>query len=118
MPNDEWSVVLTADNLIVIDLVTRSRTLDVDEAAKLSGAIYGCVKAIRSKGKSSTFDTSIITDIAMPFGKWKGTKLTEIPNDYLLWLVEKAESDDLTPTWLNERVVAEWQRRKTNPTTS
>ena len=32
------------------------------------------------------FDTSPISDPSMPWGKYEGTKLADLPADYLLWL--------------------------------
>ena len=30
----------------------------------------------------------------MPFGKWKGTKLEDLPADYVYWLTHKADNLD------------------------
>jgi len=57
------------------------------------------------------FDTSPISDPSMPWGKYEGTKLADLPADYLLWLLEKAESYNLRPSWLNEAVKNAWKKR-------
>lgn len=64
------------------------------------------------------FDFGKLEDPMMPFGKYGPdgemghTKLSEVPDDYLVWLLEKAEGDDLRPKWLNRYVREEWERRK------
>lgn len=66
----------------------------------------------------ATFNLEDINDPYMPFGKFgpKGemghSRLSELPDDYILWLLEKAESDMLTPDWLNGAVKDEWRKRK------
>ena len=64
------------------------------------------------------FDTSFVNDPVIKWGKYAGSKLSTLPNDYLIWLLEKAESDSLQPKWLNQFVKAEWKRRQESPTTS
>lgn len=34
-------------------------------------------------------------EIAMPFGKWKGKPISQVPADYLMWLVANSESLDI-----------------------
>lgn len=46
----------------------------------------------------------------MPFGKHKGTKITEVPTGYLWWLVNKSECRDLS---LLEPCTSELARRRT-----
>lgn len=75
--------------------------------------------AINGSGVSvSKFDPTDALDPKMPWGKHVDTRLSELPNDYLLWLLEKAEQNDLSPIYLNDRVIEEWKRRKDIPTTS
>lgn len=73
---------------------------------------------IRKKGIMSIFDLDDIAEPKIPWGKNAGTKLCNLDNDYLLWLLEKAESNSLKPTYLNQQVITEWKRRRENPTTS
>ena len=47
-----------------------------------------------------------------PHGEFGPLRMQEIPNGYLVWLMEKAEVDTLIPEWLNAAVRDEWQRRK------
>lgn len=64
------------------------------------------------------FNAQDIANPWFPFGKYgpKGEfgplRIQELPNGYLIWLLEKAEVDSLTPDWLNKAVKEEWQRRK------
>lgn len=95
-----------------------------------TGKIYRCSHYIWSIHKyrisGSAIDVSKFEDKAvsdaldplMPWGKYRDNHLSELPNDYLLWLLEKAEQNDLTPIYLNDLVIEEWKKRKTNPTTS
>ncbi len=64
------------------------------------------------------FDTSELTNPKIPWGKYSGTAFRDLPNDYLLWLLEKAEMENLKPSYLNKIVRDEWKRRQTEPTTS
>jgi hypothetical protein len=53
--------------------------------------------------------TNTDDDLAMPFGKYRGEPLSEIPADYLRWVLR--EVDALEP-WLGEGIRAELQRRE------
>jgi hypothetical protein len=35
----------------------------------------------------------------MPFGKHKGTEMSDVPADYLLWLGEQMAHEDSLPDW-------------------
>lgn len=65
----------------------------------------------------SVFDSDAVTNLKMPWGKFGPTgndghtAITDLPDEYLLWLLSKAENNDLTPSWLNGVVTAEWKRR-------
>jgi hypothetical protein len=37
--------------------------------------------------------TGTVEEITMPFGKHKGTKLAEVPKDYLEWLIKNTDSN-------------------------
>jgi hypothetical protein len=117
-----------ADDRIVIDFgidIGRSISMNIDEAAAFQVSLYATVRSFNkqlvaeSRGhmvisdttKGSTFDVEALQDPKIPWGKHKGSKLSTIEDDYLLWLVEKAEVDKLTPSWLNERVMNEWRKR-------
>jgi hypothetical protein len=43
----------------------------------------------------------------MPFGRWKGVSVTDLPDDYLQWLVDEV---DMQP-WLDTAVRAEYAGR-------
>src|SRR6267142_4822958 len=90
-----------------------------------SGKVYRCSHYIWSLHKYpingsgenvSRFDPTDAIDPKMPWGKYRDSGLSELPNDYLLWLLQKAEQNDLTPIYLNDRVIEEWKRRKDKPT--
>lgn len=92
-----------------------------------SGRVFRCSHyiwsihkyAINGSGVDvSQFDPTDALDPKMPWGKYKDDRLSSLPNDYLLWLLEKAEQNDLTPIYLNERVIEEWKKREKSPTTS
>ena len=63
------------------------------------------------------FDTSFIDNPKMPWGKYGPTgehghtAIVDLPDDYLLWLLEKAESDSLSPKWLNGFIKETWKAR-------
>jgi uncharacterized protein (DUF3820 family) len=63
------------------------------------------------------FDTDFIANPRMPWGKYGPTGemghtlIADLPDDYLLWLLEKAENNGLKPTWLNETVKELWKER-------
>jgi len=65
----------------------------------------------------SEFDTKYLVNPMMCWGKYgpngeEGhTAIADLPDDYLLWLLEKAESDNLTPKWLNSVVKDTWKAR-------
>jgi uncharacterized protein (DUF3820 family) len=59
----------------------------------------------------SEFDTSFIANPKIPWGKYEGTELKDLPTDYLLWLLEKAENDSLRPGWLNQAVKEAWRNQ-------
>jgi hypothetical protein len=44
----------------------------------------------------------------MPFGRWKGVPVTDLPDDYLQWLVDEV---DMQP-WLDRAVRAEYASRQ------
>ena len=64
------------------------------------------------------FDMTDLDDPFMPFGKYgpNGTeghcRLSAVPDNYLLWLLELAEADKLYPSWLSQCVIDEWRKRK------
>lgn len=75
-------------------------------------------KSSSSKGDNTAeFDTKDLDDPWMPFGKFgpKGDegpcRISDLPDSYLLWLLEKADSDILSPSWLNKVIKDEWKRR-------
>lgn len=105
--------IVTVDDRIIIDFgeEVRSLSLSIDEAAAFQIELYSHVKNFKKKSTGSTFDVDALADPVIPWGKYKGTKLSIIADDYLLWLLGKAEEGSLTPGWLNERVTAEWRRR-------
>lgn len=43
----------------------------------------------------------------MPFGKFRGVYISEVPRDYLLWLREQ----DFIKQWLRDEIEAELRRR-------
>lgn len=42
----------------------------------------------------------------MPFGKYKGTPLANVPNDYLLWLYENGKTFGAMKDYLQENIEA------------
>jgi len=67
----------------------------------------------------SIFETKYvdINEVMMCWGKYGPsgdmghTKIVDLPDDYLLWLLEKAESDSLKPSWLNDTIKEVWRNR-------
>lgn len=47
----------------------------------------------------------------MPFGKHRGKSLDELPEDYIVWLIEECEDDVI-----REHAEEELSRRKDHPT--
>lgn len=50
-------------------------------------------------------------DLTMPFGKYAGSKLSSLPDDYLAWAVGEAEEENFKPQWVNDAIIHEWFRR-------
>ncbi len=50
-------------------------------------------------------------DIGMPFGKYKGTLIADIPNNYLFWIMEQDWFVKEFPT-IKEQVVIEIKYRQ------
>lgn len=42
----------------------------------------------------------------MPFGKWKDNPISDIPNDYLKWVVEKTNASELLKLNIKARLRA------------
>lgn len=40
----------------------------------------------------------------MPFGKYKGVKMVNVPSDYLLWLYDKGLEDGDVKTYIEENM--------------
>src|SRR5258706_9537454 len=84
-----------------------------------SGRIYRCshylwsIHKFRLSGSGvdvSNFDPTDALDPKMTWGKYRDSRLSELPNDYMLWLLERAEQNLLAPIYLNDRVIEEWKR--------
>lgn len=50
-------------------------------------------------------------EIIMPFGKYAGSKLSSLPDDYLAWAVGEAEEGNFRPEWVNDAIIHEWSKR-------
>lgn len=61
----------------------------------------------------TVFDTSKLKSLTniFPWGEHKGKSIDKIPGSYLLWLMERAERDQLRPEYLNKLVRDEWNKR-------
>jgi hypothetical protein len=45
--------------------------------------------------RPATCQMASVTTIRMPWGKFKGTPMNEVPKGYLVWLVENSDNDDV-----------------------
>lgn len=57
-----------------------------------------------------------VEDLSDPRLPWKGSdhynkRFSELDDSFILWMLEKAESERLFPSWLNDAVKKEWGKR-------
>jgi hypothetical protein len=52
--------------------------------------------------------------MTMPFGKYRGTRLEDVPSDYLRWCLDDCDFVASRPR-LRAAIAAEWQRRLNPP---
>lgn len=48
-----------------------------------------------------------MTNKSMPFGKYKGKPLTELPDPYVAWLIKKCDLKEPLKTWVEEVI---WEK--------
>lgn len=90
-------------------LETLAATLGLDDttAHRALADAQTCLALLRSVQQGTGLDLDSLCDFSdpyrkqdsLPFGKYRGTPITNVPGDYLHWLYARLEDDDpITPT--------------------
>lgn len=53
-----------------------------------------------------------LTKMKMPFGKYTGTPVADLPTNYILWMMDEINWDDEKWPGLQAAVEGEWEKRK------
>ncbi len=58
--------------------------------------------------RANNAETELTDDDPMPFGKWKGTRMKDVPAEYLhfLWSNGKAQEQDAVANYIRSRIAA------------